>query len=338
MIQELLAQKYAQLSEKPADNVDFTKTEEVYKELIKNLNEDLSIEQLKQLGNQFLDFLQVLQQDEFICRKRAKEETQDKDQLLHKEYPQLQDKLQKLKQNCQEIDFNAKKVNETLKKLPEIEEANRKSMKDKFYEDVKDVKDKIQQEEQDAQKFAEENLKIREEMQALIAQYEQKEKDFWDKVKQNEEEQKNDTKKYMEQFEKMQGDAQKAMQEKQLIQDAQKQLNDKKMKLQVYKGKQNEFVETFEKSTSTFQNLTGEFLKLAFKAKEDEEKSILNQQRADKANLLTVEIAQKNADLKLQIENIEKEKDKLRAEILELNNQKKLQTQNQQQQKTNGEN
>ncbi|CAK77885.1 unnamed protein product (macronuclear) [Paramecium tetraurelia] len=337
-MQELLAQKYAELSQNTLDNVDFSKAEELYKEILKNLNEDLSIEQIKQLGQQFLEFLQVLQQDEFIQRKRAKEETQEKDQLLHKEYPQLQDKLLKLKQNCQDIDQSAKKINETLKKLPEIEEANRKSMKDKFYEDVKDVKDKIQQEEIDAQKFAEENLKIREDMQALIAQYEQKEKEFWEKVKQNEEEQKNDTKKYMEQFEKMQGDAQKAMQEKQLIQDAQKQLNDKKMKLQVYKGKQNEFIETFEKSTSTFQSLTVEFLKLAFKAKEDEEKSNLNQQRADKANLLAVEIAQKNADLKLQIENVEKEKDKLRAEILELNNQKKLQSQNQQQQKSNGEN
>ncbi|CAD8058239.1 unnamed protein product [Paramecium primaurelia] len=337
-MQKLLAEKYAELSSNVLDSVDFTKQEELYKEILKNLNEDLSIEEIKQLGQQFLEFLQVLQQDEFIQKKRAKEETQEKDQLLHKEYPQLQDKLQKLKQNCQEIDTSARKINETLKKLPEIEEANRKQMKDKFYEDVKDVKDKIQQEEQDAQKFAEENLKIREDMQALIAQYEQKEKEFWEKVKQNEEEQKNDTKKYMEQFEKMQGDAQKAMQEKQLIQDAQKQLNDKKMKLSVYKGKQNEFIETFEKSTSTFQNLTVEFLKLAFKVKEDEEKSNLNQQRADKANLLAVEIAQKNADLKLQIENIEKEKDKLRAEILELNNQKKLQNQNQQQQKNNGEN
>ncbi|CAD8158303.1 unnamed protein product [Paramecium octaurelia] len=337
-MQELLAQKYAELSQNTIDNVEFSKAEELYKEILKNLNEDLSIEQIKQLGQQFLEFLQVLQQDEFIQKKRAKEETQDKDQLLHKEYPHLQDKLLKLKQNCQDIDQNTKKINETLKKLPEQEEANRKSMKDKFYDDVKDVKDKIQQEETDAQKFAEENLKIREDMQALIAQYEQKEKEFWEKVKQNEEEQKNDTKKYMEQFEKMQSDAQKAMQEKQLIQDAQKQLNDKKMKLQVYKGKQNEFIETFEKSTSTFQNLTVEFLKLAFKAKEDEEKSNINQQRADKANLLALEIAQKNADLKLQIENVEKEKDKLRAEILELNNQKKLQGQNQQQQKINGEN
>ncbi|CAD8074476.1 unnamed protein product [Paramecium sonneborni] len=335
-MQELLAQKYAELSQNVLDNVEFAQAEELYKELLKNLNEDVSIDQIKQLGNQLLDYQLQLLQDEFIQRRRAKEETQDKEQLLHKEYPQLQDKLLKLKQNCQEIDQSAKKINETLKKLPEIEEANRKQMKDKFYVDVKEVKDKIQQEELEAQQFAKENLKIREEMQALIAQYEQKEKEFWEKVKQNEEEQKNDTKKYMEQFEKMQGDAQKAMQEKQLIQDAQKQLNDKKMKLQVYKGKQNEFIETFEKSTSTFQNLTVEFLKLAFKVKEDEEKQNLNQQRADKANLLSLEIAQKNVDLKSQIEIIEKEKDKLRAEILELNNQKKLKSLNQQ--KSNGEN
>ncbi|CAD8069943.1 unnamed protein product [Paramecium sonneborni] len=337
-MQELLAQKYAELSQNVLENVEFAQAEELYKELLKNLSEELSIEQLKQLGNQLVDFQLAIQQDEFIQRKRAKEETLDKEQLLHKEYPNLQDKLLKLKQNCQEIDQSAKKINETLKKLPEIEEANRKQMKDKFYVDVKEVKDKIQKEECDALKFAEENLKIREDMQTLIAQYEQKEKDFWEKVKQNEEEQKNDTKKYMEKFEKMQGDAQKAMQEKQLIQDAQKQLNDKKMKLQVYKGKQNEFIETFEKSTSTFQSLTVEFVKLAFKSKEDEEKYNLNQQRADKANLLSLEIAQINVDLKQSIENIEKEKDKLRAEILELNNQKKLQSLNQQQQKSNGEN
>ncbi len=56
------------------------------------------------------------------------------------------------------------------------------------------------------------------------------------------------------------------------------------MKLSLYKGKQDEFVETFEKSTTTFQNLKTEFLKLGFKVKEDEEKYILNQTRAEKAN------------------------------------------------------
>lgn len=48
---------------------------------------------------------------------------------------------------------------EVSSKLPDTEKANRQQMKDKFESDLKEVRAKISQEEQDAATLEEENIK-----------------------------------------------------------------------------------------------------------------------------------------------------------------------------------
>lgn len=134
-----------------------------------------------------------------------------------------------------------------------------------------EIKQKIVTQAAEAEAFEKENDKyaphsltprMRLDLQDMIKSYEEKEKLFWDKVKAKEEEQKNESQKYIQQFEQMQHNAQKAIQDKIVLEASERNITQKKLKLQIYKSKFAEFNHTLEKSYMSLVKIKEEVVKV----------------------------------------------------------------------------
>ncbi|KAM3128717.1 hypothetical protein pb186bvf_019209 [Paramecium bursaria] len=319
---DLIQQKLKEIQHVDTDQEIANNT---YKELSTFIQNAEDFEKLNQLRAELVDLNIQFEQDVYIQKKRLTSEQFTRDNCkfqisqsieLKKEFGKLQENKARIEAQCKDLNAQLKQINEAIKSCPETEKVNRQQMREKFEVDLKDIKLKIEQEDQSGQQFEKENIELKEKINVLMEDYKLKEQQFWDKVKETDEMNKQESQKYLKQFEEMQQGAQKAITDRLAVEQLQKALSDKKMRLNMLKNKQPDFITNLEQSSSTIQKLKDEIVKSAYMVKDSEDKVKLNKQRSETSLSTILNIVAKTNQLKEQAVLIEKEKEKTRAEIV----------------------
>jgi hypothetical protein len=84
----------------------------------------------------------------------------------------------KLETLCKELQKQNKTVLDQSKQTTEEEQQKRKELSDRFSETIKDVQDKIASHDEERQKQDQENIRMREQLQSFLNQYEVRDKHF----------------------------------------------------------------------------------------------------------------------------------------------------------------
>jgi len=84
----------------------------------------------------------------------------------------------KLEKLCKELQKQNKNVMDQSKQVTNDESEKRKELSEKFSATIKDVQDKISNHDEERQKQDQENIKLREQLQSFISQYEVRDKHF----------------------------------------------------------------------------------------------------------------------------------------------------------------
>ncbi len=84
----------------------------------------------------------------------------------------------KLETLCKELQKQNKTVLDQSKQTTEEEQQKRKELSDRFSETIKDVQEKIASHDEERQKQDQENIRMREQLQSFLDQYEVRDKHF----------------------------------------------------------------------------------------------------------------------------------------------------------------
>lgn len=190
-VQDALEAKIAQMSAKKTEDKSGEKElSRLYKKATKDLKEQLDAipsesEKVKLLERKFLEKVhQCNTADRKVDNlQRSLEVAQrDKDNLTN-ELSRTNAVKSKLETLCKELQKQNKNVLEQSKQISTDEQRKRQELSEKFSETIKDVQNKIANHDEERVKQDQENIKLREQLQSFINQYEVRDKHFEHQLK-----------------------------------------------------------------------------------------------------------------------------------------------------------
>ena len=185
-VQSMLDAKIAQMDmKKSVDKNGERELARMFKKASKELKEQLDAapsdsDKVKFLQQKLLDKVHLCntQERKIDALQRSEEGARRDKENVTNELNRTVAFKQKLEALCKELQQQNKNVLAQAKQTQIDEDQKRAELSAKFSETIKDVQDKIASHDEDRQKQDQENVKLREQLQSFISQYEARDKHF----------------------------------------------------------------------------------------------------------------------------------------------------------------
>uniref|UniRef100_A0A7S4MZK8 Uncharacterized protein n=1 Tax=Guillardia theta TaxID=55529 RepID=A0A7S4MZK8_GUITH len=309
-----LAAKIAQMDKKQSEDKDEEKAlAKLYKKASKDLKDQLEgmsdgNEKVKLLQQKYLDKLQECNRMERTNGnlQRSLEKAQSERDAAKAELSKVNSVKQKLEVLCKELQKQNKDILERSKLISEEEQKRRNELSEKFHVTIKDVQEKMEQQEKNRLAEAEESDKLREKLREFISKYEVKEQYYENQLRAKDlecqlAEAKSQRTQEICKDAIQQAETYKKEMEKQQISHMEtfQQYGSKVQVMQEALAKSNEVFSTFKKDT--------EKLRKRIKVLEKEKKDLM-----DKTGSAS-ELSKENEQTKKELASMRKQKERLEA-------------------------
>jgi len=222
------------------------------------------------------------------------------------------------KNNSQIKDINVQFVTEETKKREEILAS--------FEKTLEEINVKLEEEKTGAATQTAENEKLKAEFEAKIGEYEKREKEFFDSIKDLDSKNDSRTKGVLGNLKDIEERAKKAFEIKDEIQSLKRKAGEDKLKIAVYSQRFGDLENTFNSTIDVLQKFRGELEKSASRVKGLHQENRELKEKNEKVQNLTLELFNLNQDLKKKLDDNNKKKNTLREKCITIQNELKAKT------------